>query len=161
MPDVVVWLMHYTLYNKQILPISIETAWEFFSSPVNLAEITPKSMGFVVLSEHKLEKVYAGQIIKYHVRPVLGIRMFWMTEITHVKQNEYFVDEQRFGPYSLWHHQHFFTPVKGGVLMEDLVHYKLPMGLLGVLAHKLFVKKQLQGIFSYRTKVLEAKFGSM
>ena len=118
-------------------------------------------MGFEVLSKHNLDKAYAGQIITYNVRPVLGIPLFWMTEITHVKDKEYFVDEQRFGPYTLWHHQHFFTAIEGGGLMEDLVHYKLPLGILGAFAHSLFVRRQLNGIFTYRTKVLEERFGKL
>ena len=152
-------MFNYSLYRKQLLPITLEQAWEYFSAPGNLQEITPKYMGFTVLSKHKTEKMYPGQIITYHVKPLLGIPLFWMTEITHVRDKEYFVDEQRFGPYNFWHHQHFFTAVEGGVLMEDLLHYKLPLGPLGGIANALFVKKQLEGIFNYRTQVLEAKFG--
>lgn len=154
-------MYNYSLYHTQKLPISLDEAWEFFSHPKNLSEITPASMGFEVLSEHKLDKVYAGQIITYNVRPVLGIPLFWMTEITHVKDKQYFVDEQRFGPYRLWHHQHFFTAIEGGVFMEDLVHYKLPLGILGAFAHSLFVRRQLNGIFNFRTKVLEGRFGKL
>jgi ligand-binding SRPBCC domain-containing protein len=116
-------------------------------------------MGFEVLSDSGSEKMYAGQVITYYVKPLLGLKLFWMTEITHVREQEYFVDEQRFGPYSLWHHTHFFKAVPGGVEMRDLVHYKLPFGFLGRLAHYLFVKKQLHGIFEFRRKVLEDRFG--
>lgn len=151
----------YTLYHKQVLPITLDQAWEYFSSPHNLKEITPKEMGFNVLSKHKTDKMYQGQIICYHVKPVLGIPLFWMTEITHVRDKEYFVDEQRFGPYTFWHHQHFFSATEGGVLMEDLVHYKLPLGPLGAIANSLFVSQKLNSIFTYRKQVLEAKFGKV
>jgi ligand-binding SRPBCC domain-containing protein len=152
-------MFNYTLYRKQLLPITLDQAWEYFSSPHNLQEITPKEMAFTVLSKHKTEKMYPGQIICYYVKPVLNIPLFWMTEITHVKDKEYFVDEQRYGPYSFWHHQHFFSAVEGGVLMEDLLHYKLPLGPLGALANSLFVSKKLDTIFNYRKQVLEVKFG--
>ncbi len=103
--------------------------------------------------------MYAGMIIEYTVRPVLGIPLHWVTEITHVQEPEYFVDEQRFGPYALWHHKHFIRPVEGGVEMEDVVHYKLPLGWLGKLAHMLFVKRQLRQIFDFREKKLTELFG--
>ena len=150
----------YNLHAKQQLPISLEKAWEFFSSPKNLKEITPDYMGFHIRSEYD-GKMYPGQIIEYTVKPVLGIPMYWMTEITQVKELEFFIDEQRVGPYSMWHHQHFFKEIEGGVEMEDIVHYRLPLGPLGSFAHALFVKKQLQGIFDYRKKVLEERFGQL
>jgi ligand-binding SRPBCC domain-containing protein len=103
--------------------------------------------------------MYPGQIIEYKVRPVLGIPLYWMTEITHVADQQYFVDEQRFGPYSLWHHQHHFKAVEGGVEMTDIVHYKLPLGWLGDIANNLFVKAQLKKIFAYRYQKTEALFG--
>jgi ligand-binding SRPBCC domain-containing protein len=103
--------------------------------------------------------MYPGQIIEYTVKPLLGIPLYWMTEITHVKEGAYFVDEQRFGPYTMWHHQHHFTEVKGGVRMEDIVHYKIPLGFLGDIAQVILVKKQLEGIFDFRFKAVEAKWG--
>lgn len=118
-------------------------------------------MNFEVLSNSNSDKMYPGQIITYYVRPLLNIKLFWMTEITHVQENKYFVDEQRFGPYALWHHSHFFKEVPGGVEMRDQVYYKLPFGFLGNLVHALFVKKQLTGIFSYRRQVLEKRFGKL
>lgn len=152
----------YSLQRVQRLPISLHQAWDFFSSPLNLREITPPYMGFEVTSDPAfLQKMYAGQIITYFVKPVLGIPLFWMTEITHVENESFFVDEQRVGPYKLWHHQHHFRAVVGGVEMTDLVHYQLPWGPLGQLAHSLFVKKQLQNIFDYRWNALEARFGKM
>lgn len=116
-------------------------------------------MGMVVRENSGNEKVFAGQIITYDVRPIAGIKLFWLTEITHVKDREYFVDEQRIGPYALWHHLHRFKEVPGGVDMEDIVHYKLPLGPLGWIAHALFVRKKLEGVFEYRLKVLEKRFG--
>jgi len=152
----------YTLERVQRLPISLEEAWAFFSSPLNLREITPSYMRFEVLSDPKwVGKMYPGQIITYTVRPLWGIPLFWMTEITHVREGEFFVDEQRVGPYALWHHQHHFKPIEGGVEMTDLVHYRLPLGILGDLAQRLFVHRQLEEIFDYRYRVLEQRFGSM
>ncbi len=152
----------YLLERVQRLPISIEEAWRFFSSPLNLRDITPPYMRFEVLSDKRwVERMYPGQIITYTVRPLLGIPLFWMTEITHVREGEFFVDEQRVGPYALWHHQHHFRPIEGGVEMTDLVHYRLPLGPIGDLAHALFIRRQLEGIFDYRYKVLEERFGRM
>jgi ligand-binding SRPBCC domain-containing protein len=150
----------HSLKCVQRLPITLEKAWEFFSNPSNLKEITPAYMDFRVTSDPDfLHKMYAGQVITYTVKPVLGIPLFWMTEITHVQDRQFFVDEQRVGPYALWHHQHHFKSVEGGVEMTDLVHYRLPLGPLGDIANALFVKRQLDQIFDYRWKVLEQKFG--
>lgn len=152
----------YTLKRTQRLPISLDTAWEFFSSPANLKEITPSYMGFHIQSDPEwLGKMYPGQVITYTVSPLLGIPLFWMTEITHVRDRAFFVDEQRVGPYALWHHQHHFKTVPGGVEMTDLIHYRLPLGMLGRLAHFLFVGRQLKQIFDYRYRVLETRFGKM
>ena len=149
----------YSLHKTQFLPISIEKAWDFFSRPDNLQDITPPTMGFQIKGGKKGQDMYAGQIIEYTVKPVLGIPLYWMTEITHVKDMEYFVDEQRFGPYSLWHHQHHFKAVDNGVQMTDLVHYKIPFWFLGDIANALFVKKQLEAIFDFRFKKAEELFG--
>lgn len=149
----------YTLKTIQQLPVSLETAWNFFSNPGNLQAITPKHMGFKIISKFHGQKMYAGQIIEYKVQPVLGIPIYWMTEITHVQDKQYFVDEQRFGPYSLWHHQHHFKEIEGGVEMTDIVHYKIPFWFLGDIANHLLVKKQLQGIFNFRTHAVENLFG--
>lgn len=152
----------YSLKRIQKLPISLQQAWDFFSAPANLKEITPDYMGFEIRSDPDfLQKMYAGQIITYTVRPVLGIPLFWMTEITHVEPGKFFVDEQRVGPYALWHHQHHFREIPGGVEMTDLVHYKLPLGPLGDFAHGLFVKHQLNAIFNYRYQILEKRFGRL
>lgn len=148
----------YTLTKKQFLPITLEQAWDFFSSPVNLKKITPEYMGFKITSDLGDGKMYPGQIISYIVTPVLGIPMSWTTEITHVVDKKYFVDEQRFGPYSLWHHQHWFREVEGGVEMTDIVNYGLPLGFLGRIANSIFVQNKLQEIFDYREKVIGQYF---
>lgn len=150
----------YRLHEKQKLPISKEKAWEFLSSPENLKTITPDYMGFDILSGAD-RPMYAGQIIQYIVTPVLGIKTKWVTEITHVKDGEYFVDEQRFGPYALWHHKHFIKEVNGGVEMEDIIDYKVPFGILGQLVHPILVKPKLKEIFNYRKQKLEELFGPL
>jgi len=153
----------YTSKSVQRLPISPESAWDFFSNPMNLKAITPAKMGFHVTSDTDFSsrKMYAGQVITYTVTPILGIPLFWMTEITHVQEGQFFVDEQRVGPYALWHHQHHFKAIPGGVEMTDLVHYRLPLGWLGDFANWLFVRNQLKGIFDFRTKKLVELFGEM
>ena len=148
----------YTFHRKQKLPITLEKAWEFLSSPKNLKVITPTYMSFDILSGAE-KPMFAGQIIQYIVTPILGIKTKWVTEITHVKEGEYFVDEQRFGPYSLWHHKHFIKEIDGGVEMEDIIDYKVPFGFLGQLVHPFLVKPKLEEIFKYRTQKLEALFG--
>lgn len=148
----------YTLHKKQNLPISVETAWEFLSNPSNLKTITPDYMSFDILSGAD-RPMFPGQIIQYIVTPILGIKTKWVTEITHVKEGEYFVDEQRFGPYSLWHHKHFIKTIPGGVEMEDIIDYKVPFGWLGQLFQPLLVKPKLEEIFNYRKVKLEELFG--
>jgi ligand-binding SRPBCC domain-containing protein len=148
----------YSLKTEQNLPISLQEAWDFFSSPKNLSKITPKHMGFIITNQPS-ETMFEGQIITYKVSPLLGVKINWMTEITTVKDNEYFIDEQRFGPYSLWHHRHHFYEIDGGIKMIDEVNYKLPFGFLGSVAHLLFVRKKLKSIFEYREKVLIEMFG--
>ena len=149
----------YSLKAVQTIPVTLQQAWDFFSRPDNLKDITPGYMGFTIRSKHHGEKMYPGQIIEYTVTPVLGIPVYWMTEITHVEEGKYFVDEQRFGPYSLWHHQHHFREVNGGVEMTDVVHYKIPFWFFGHLANTLFVHKQLKQIFDFRYNAVEKKFG--
>lgn len=149
----------YQLIQTQKIPASLHEVWDFISSPANLKEITPPHMGFVVTSEQNNEKMYEGMIITYIVKPILGISMQWMTEITHVKDKTYFVDEQRMGPYKLWHHQHILEEIKGGVLMKDIVTYIPPFGFIGVIANFLFIKKQLNQIFEYRRAAIFSKYG--
>lgn len=148
----------YTLHKKQRLPISVQQAWDFLSNPKNLKTITPDYMGFNILSGAD-RPMFTGQIIQYIVTPVLGIKTKWVTEISHVVDKKYFVDEQRFGPYALWHHKHFIKEVDGGVEMEDIIDYKLPFGILGQLVHPILVKPKLEEIFNYRAKKLEELFG--
>jgi ligand-binding SRPBCC domain-containing protein len=149
----------YRLHTLQNLPISVDEAWDFLSDPANLKTITPDYMGFNILSGAD-RKMFPGQIIQYIVTPLAGIPTKWVTEITHVKDKEYFVDEQRFGPYALWHHKHFIKAIPGGVEMEDIIDYKLPMGILGQLAHPIVVKPKLKEIFDYRYQKLIELFGA-
>ena len=148
----------YSFKTIQILPGSMEAAWDFFSNPANLSEITPGNLGFKTISKYHGEKMYPGQVIEYKVSPLLGIPLYWMTEVTHVEHHKYFVDEQRFGPYSMWHHQHHFKEVEEGVEMADIVHYKLPFWFFGDFANWLFVKKQLKEIFDYRFNAVKKYF---
>lgn len=147
----------YKLYRKQLIRRDVDFAWDFFSNPNNLSEITPKDMGFEVTSDLP-RKMYAGLIITYKVRPLLGIPVTWVTEITHVSEPKYFVDEQRFGPYRFWHHSHKFESVAEGTMMEDIVYYGLPFGIIGRIANWLFVRRRLEQIFDYRYDVLEKYF---
>ena len=149
----------YRLFEKQHIPYSLEDVWEFVSNPGNLSKITPDSMGFTIKTPDLPETMYPGMMISYRVKPLLGIPVTWVTEITHVQEKRYFVDEQRIGPYKLWHHEHFLEPSGEGVLMTDIVTYKLPLGFLGRLAHVLFVRGKLRGIFDYRHRALEEHFG--
>jgi ligand-binding SRPBCC domain-containing protein len=148
----------YQLRKNQFVPATIEEVWDFISSPKNLKEITPERMGFVITSPNLPEKMYPGMIISYKVRPLLGIPMTWVTEITHVVEKKYFVDEQRVGPYAMWHHQHFIEPHENGVMMTDIVSYKPPLGFLGSIANVLLIGRQLEGIFAYREKALKKRF---
>jgi len=151
----------YTVKTIQQLPISIEQAWDFLSSPKNLQKITPAHMGFEILTENLLEKVYPGMIIQYNVRPLLNIPMLWVTEITHVDHLKFFVDEQRVGPYRIWHHEHHLKAIPGGVEMNDIVTYQPPFGIFGSIANTLFIKGQLKEIFAFREQKLNELFGNM
>jgi ligand-binding SRPBCC domain-containing protein len=156
-PEMKNYMLH-KIETKQILNSDINTVWEFMRDPQNLSRITPSYMGFNVLTSLQGAKMYPGQIIEYTVKPLLGIPLRWVTEITHVQEKEFFVDEQRFGPYVFWHHKHFMKAVENGVEMYDLVHYRLPLGFIGRIANKLFIEKQLKEIFDYRFKVLDQLF---
>ena len=116
-------------------------------------------MKFKVINDLFSDTMYEGQIIEYTVRPVFGIPLYWMTEITHVRDKIYFIDEQRFGPYSLWHHQHHFKEIEGGVEMTDLLHYKVPLYSIGKLVNKLLIEKQVNKIFEYRYQKVADLFG--
>jgi len=148
----------YSFKAVQQIPASLDEAWDFFSNANNLATITPGNMRITTISKHHGDTMYAGQVFEYKVTPVLGIAVYWMTEIIHVENKKYFVDEQRHGPYSMWHHQHHFKAIEGGVEMTDIVHYKLPFWFLGDIANTLLVKKKLKEIFDYRFKKIEELF---
>lgn len=151
----------YQLSFHQKIPVSLDEAWDFFSSPLNLAKITPEEMAFTVTSAmDPAQKMYPGMIITYKVSPASGIKLDWMTEITQVQEGAYFIDEQRFGPYRFWHHQHHFKAIEGGTEMNDLLTYGLPMGILGRMANHIYVADKLQEIFDYRRKKVIELFGN-
>ena len=149
----------HTLEQEQRLPLTPDAAWEFFSSPRNLDEITPGELGFKIVSLPG-EKMYDGQIITYRVKILPGLWIPWVTEIKAVDEGKSFVDEQRFGPYKFWHHRHTFEEIPGGVLMRDLVHYGLGFGPFGAIAHAVFVRAKLEKIFSFRRETLARRFGA-
>lgn len=152
----------YTLRTSQKFPASVETLWDFISSPHNLQAITPEHFGFKIINGvGPDDKMYPGQIIVYKLSPFPGIKVKWVTEITQVATHRYFIDEQREGPYKLWHHEHFLKPIPGGVQMDDIIHYKIPFGIFGVLAYHLFVRKKLESIFAHRKVILESRFGKI
>jgi ligand-binding SRPBCC domain-containing protein len=148
------------LHYVSRIPIGLSVAWDFFSDPRNLGRMTPPSLGIEITSGMP-PRMYPGMIITYTVRPLLGIPVRWVTEITHVREPNLFVDEQRFGPYRFWHHQHHFREVDGGVEISDLVHYSLPFGIVGWVLGGSHVRRQLEGIFSFRKNFLEERFGAM
>jgi ligand-binding SRPBCC domain-containing protein len=150
----------YTLKTVQNLKISLDEAWSFFSDPNNLKKITPNHLGFHITNDIP-DKMHPGMLITYKLSPIKGFPVTWVTEITQVSEPNYFIDNQRFGPYSMWHHQHFFKEIEGGVEMIDLIHYVVPFGILGQIANSLFVRRQLNGIFAYRKKVLKELFGEI
>ena len=149
----------FTLKREQLLPISIDTCWDFFSDPNNLKLITPPSLGLEIRSDTDTE-LYEGMIITYNVNPFPGITTTWVTEITHIKKHSYFIDEQRIGPYKFWHHQHFFREVENGILTEDIVNYAIPFGPIGNLLNSIYIEKNLENIFNYRKTVLNNMFNS-
>lgn len=153
--------MLHILHTKQLIKSDLTSVWAFISSPKNLAKITPEYMGFDIIGDLVNEKMFAGQIIEYHIKPIAGIKMHWVTEITQVKYLEYFVDNQKHGPYSIWHHKHFLKEVPGGVEMTDIVHYKLPFGILGKIINAIFIKKKIKQIFDFRYKKIEELFNKI
>ena len=148
----------YQLKTKQFVKTDMATCWDFFSDPKNLSKITPQSMGFIVRTELP-DKMYEGLMIEYTVRPMLGIPMNWITEIKTVKNHSFFVDEQRKGPYRIWHHEHHFKEVEGGVEMTDIVSYIIPLGFLGKIVQPFLVQPKLEEIFAYRFKIVKEVFG--
>jgi ligand-binding SRPBCC domain-containing protein len=149
----------YQFTQIQKIPAPLDSVWDFISNPNNLKEITPPYLDFRVTSYHENNEMYAGMIITYIVRPLFGIPVKWMTEITHIKEKEYFVDEQRVGPYKLWHHQHKIEAIEQGVLMTDIVTYMPPFYFVGSIANRILIRKKLADIFHFRTRSLENKFG--
>jgi ligand-binding SRPBCC domain-containing protein len=145
------------LKQEQHLPLSIDEAWKFFSDPSNLNAITPDDMVFEITSEIP-PKMYEGMMITYRIRPVLNIPLKWCTEITHIKESTLFIDEQKIGPYRLWHHEHHFREDQGEVLMTDLLYYDIGKSFIGWIADKLFVHRRVRQIFKYRYKILEQRF---
>lgn len=149
----------YSKETVQHVNASVEECWAFFSSPRNLQKITPDTMGFQI-TDFDDKSMYAGQIIQYKVSPLLGLKLTWVSEITFVKENSYFVDVQLFGPYALWHHKHFFEPTENGTKMTDLVHYALPLGFIGRIMNTLMVKNKLKEIFDFRVIKVDEIFNS-
>lgn len=143
---------------EQHIPLPIEDIWHFFSRPENLNAVTPGDMSFEIISDIADLEMYEGMLIQYKISPFLGIKMDWVTEITHIREGQYFVDEQRFGPYAMWHHEHHFKPQGDGTLMTDLLHYKVPYGPIGTIADAVFVDGKIDQIFSYRYKAIEQLF---
>ena len=148
-------------YKSELwLPIDLNHAWDFFSSPMNLEKITPPDLDFKVLSRQLNNKIYNGMLIDYSVKPIFGIKMKWKTEIVNVSEQKYFTDKQLKGPYRLWEHTHYFEEKNGGVLMTDVVNYKLPLGIIGLLVHHLLVRSRIESIFNFRTTVLKQLFAA-
>ena len=150
----------YKLNRIQNIPISLDDAWHFFSRPENLSKITPPEIDFVVLSNVKDIKMHQGMIIHYKVKPLLGIPLKWESEIKEIKEKQYFTDIQKKGPYKLWQHKHVFKEIENGVEMTDDIDYALHFGILGQLANKLIISKQLAGIFDFRVKAVNEIFGA-
>lgn len=148
----------HTLHRKQFFPISIQEAWEFFSSPKNLAKITPSKMDFKILEISGNGKIYSGQIIRYRIKALPFYSVYWVTEITQVQEPFHFVDDQQSGPFKIWTHKHTFKSVEGGIEMTDEVTYAVPFGLFGLLANWLFVSREVSAIFNHRFETLEMLF---
>lgn len=149
----------YQLHQSQKIPAARRDVWEFMAAPGNLKNITPSFMGFQVTGISGDGSIYPGMIITYKVKPLFRIPVDWVTEITHVREEEYFVDEQRIGPYRFWHHQHKIKTIEEGVLMDDIVTYQPPYGFIGTLANTLIIRKQLKQIFDYRREAIRRVFG--
>lgn len=149
----------YCLKYSQKVPLSLEASWDFFSSPANLKTLTPEHLDFTITNVHDSKKMYPGQIITYTIKPLLGIKIEWVTEITHVEEFRYFIDEQRFGPYTFWHHEHRFNAIAHGVEMTDTIYYKPPFGILGKALNALKIQKDVEAIFAYRKAKMEKLFG--
>jgi len=148
----------YQLKREQVVHGTLDDVWKFISKPENLKRITPDSMGFEVTTKDLPDKMYPGMIISYRVSPLLRIPITWVTEITHVEEKKYFVDEQRVGPYKMWHHQHFLESMAEGVKMTDIITYRPPFSIIGSIANHLIIKRKLKDIFDHRSAVLNSFF---
>lgn len=148
----------YRLQKYQKLPISVQEAWSFLCQPKNLSTLTPSAMNMNIISGAD-KPMYAGQILQYSVTPLPGFKTKWISEIKQYEELKYFVDDQIYGPYAFWHHKHFVREIDGGVEIEDIIDYKVPLGILGRLAHPILIKPKLEGIFKYRQEQMEALFG--
>ena len=149
------------IYEKRwqtVVPGEMDEVWEFFSNPANLQKITPKEMNFEILTDLKDVSMYPGMLIRYKVSPIAKIRMNWVTEITSVKPFEYFIDEQRFGPYALWHHEHRFEKTTEGILMSDILHYGVPLGFIGQIVNEIMISRRIDHIFEYRQDIIKEIF---
>jgi ligand-binding SRPBCC domain-containing protein len=146
------------LFHQQFIPADRAAVWAFFATPRNLDELTPPDLRFRILGDVPA-RMYAGQLIEYRLSPLPGVWLRWLTEIRHLREGEYFVDEQRIGPYRLWYHEHHFDPAPGGVMMTDRVTYEVGWGPAGWLAERLWVRRQLDGIFAYRRERVAGRFG--
>ncbi len=151
----------YQFKREQRVKTDLNTLWEFISDPGNLKVITPPDLNFMITSQHPDQTIYPGMMITYRVSPLKGIRVTWVTEITHIEDKEYFIDEQRKGPYRIWHHEHRLKPLDKGTLMEDLITYAPPLGPLGAVANRLVIRRKLDMIFCFRENKLEEMFGNI
>jgi ligand-binding SRPBCC domain-containing protein len=148
----------YTFKQTQFIPATVDTVWDFFATPENLRHLTPPEVNFEKLLMTGGATMYAGQMIAYKLNPFPFLRVRWTTEITQVVPKKYFIDDQRFGPFALWQHQHFFIEKNGGCEMIDEVSYAIPFGVLGRMVHALLVESQLRKIFQYRAVVVDKIF---
>jgi len=151
----------YSLKATQNIPVDLKTAWDFISNPENLNKITPPDMGFEIKTENLPKEMYPGMLITYTVKPLFGIPVTWVTEITQMKEQNYFIDNQVIGPYKLWHHQHFLKEIDGGVQMDDEINYALPFGILGEIVQPIIVANKLKKIFDFRKIAIEKMFGKL
>lgn len=150
-------MIHY-LHREQVIPAPAEDVWAYFCDPKNLNEITPPDMNFEIVQGGDAA-MYKGQIIEYRVEFIRGVRSLWLTEIAHVRDGEYFVDEQRIGPYRFWYHEHIFEKVPNGTKMTDCVTYAIPFAVLGDAVNAVWISKRLKNIFDFRKRKIAELFG--
>jgi ligand-binding SRPBCC domain-containing protein len=148
----------YSLYREQLVRASLADTWKYFSNPKNLRHITPRELGFRVVTADLPDEIYPGLFIEYKVSPILRIPLTWVTEITHVEAGKMFADEQRIGPYRIWSHKHFFRKDGRFTHMTDRVDYALPAIPLASVANALVVRPKLEHIFNFRKAVVDSLF---